>query len=166
MMSLMTQSYVPLTSGPIWRSFLFPTNCATPNKSRPCFSPSVRTLPAPVPVLYNPSARPCSSIASRLGWSLRRRVLSSLLPPHAREQPSAAATKAVAVAMCRYSDTRVRQQWQMVVVAAEMGMDRLYVMDGSFCGTISGKTALGRSSFPATGDRVLGGESSTGGRSG
>jgi hypothetical protein len=54
----------------------------------------------------------------------------------------------------------------MEVVAAEMGMDRLYVMDGSFCSTISGKTALGCSSFTATGDRVLGGESSTGVRSG
>jgi hypothetical protein len=49
----------------------------------------------------------------------------------------------------------------MEVVAAEMGMDRLYVMDGSFCSTISGKTALGRSSFPATGDRVLGGDRTT-----
>eukprot|EP00267_Zea_mays_P044909 XP_020397138.1 spidroin-1-like [Zea mays] len=39
--------------------------------------------------------------------------------------------------MCRYSYTRVRQQRQMEVVAAEMGMDRLYVMDGSFCSTIS-----------------------------
>jgi hypothetical protein len=54
----------------------------------------------------------------------------------------------------------------MEVVAAEMGMDRLYVMDGSFCSMISGKIALRRSSFPATGDRVLGGESSTGVRSG
>jgi hypothetical protein len=96
----------------------------------------------------------------------RRRVLSSLLPPHAREQPSAAAAKAVVAVMCRYSYTRVRQQRQMEVVAAEMGMDRLYVMDGSFCSTISGKTALGCSSFTATGDRVLGGESSTGVRSG
>jgi hypothetical protein len=50
----------------------------------------------------------------------RRRVLSSLLPPHAREQPSAAAAKAVATAMCRYSDTRARQLQQTVVA------DRVY----------------------------------------
>jgi hypothetical protein len=50
----------------------------------------------------------------------RRRVLSSLLPPHAREQPSAAAAKAVAAAMCRYSDTRARQLQQTVVA------DRVY----------------------------------------